>query len=138
LQGIGYKCEGGVVKDTKWDFYRGNLEPNEQQYFMIESQKIVDMLQEEGDDISKDREVEHYIMFDTKTKMQRFVESSKELGFEFKDEISSDECEYGVALSKVHNLEYKTLNEVIKKLNDISSKEHGSYELWSTTLVESD
>jgi len=138
LQQNGFKYEGGVVKDAKWDFYHGNLEPNELQYFMIESQKIINMLVEEGDDISKEREVEHYVMFDTQTQMQRFSETSKELGFEFKDEISSDECQYGVALNKCHNLEYKTLNDTIKSLCELSNKEHGSYELWSTTLAESD
>lgn len=136
LQKNSYKFESGVVKDTKWDFYQGNLQPSELEFFMIESQKIVDMLVEEGDDITKEREVEHYVMFDTETQMQRFVENSKTVGFEFKDEISSDECEYGVALVKSHNLEYKTLYETIKELTSLVKKEHGFYELWSTTLVE--
>lgn len=136
LQKNSYKFEGGVVKDTKWEFYKGNLELSDLEFFMIESQKIVDMLIEEGDDISKEREVEHYVMFDTQTQMQRFIENVKEAGFEFKDEISSDECEYGVALSKVHSLEYKILNETIKALSELIKKEHGFYELWSTTLAQ--
>ncbi len=137
VQQNGLKYEGGVVKDTRWDFYRGNLEPSEVEYLMIESLKIVYMLEQEGDDVSKEREVEHYVMFDTQTQMQRFAESAKELGFEFKDEISGDECQYGVALIKKHNLEYKVLSQTIKSLCTLSNKEHGSYELWSTTLVES-
>jgi regulator of RNase E activity RraB len=136
LQTNSYKFEGGVIKDTKWEFYRGNLEPSELEFFMIESQKIVDMLVEEGDDISKKREVEHYVMFDTQTQLERFIDASKAEGFEFKDEISSDECEHGVALTKLHDLEYKTLLENISTLLSLSNKEHGSYELWSTTLAE--
>ena len=136
LQKSSYKFEGGVVKDTKWDFYYGNLEPSELDYFMIESQKIVDMLIEEGDDITKEREVEHYVMFDTQTQMQRFLESSNSIGFEFKDEISSDECDYGVAITKAHDLRYETIYNVIKELNALVKTEHGYYELWSTTLAE--
>ncbi|WP_373071150.1 DUF695 domain-containing protein [Sulfurimonas sp.] len=136
LQKNSYKFEGGVVKDTKWEFYQGNLEPSELEFFMIESQKIVNMLTEEGDDITKEREVEHYVMFDTASQMQRFVENSKEFGFELKDEISSEECEYGVAMSRVHNLEYATLSENIKILSELAKKEHGFYELWSTTLAQ--
>ena len=136
LQENKYKFESGVVRDTKWDFYRGNLQPSELEFFMIESQKIVDMLEQEGDDITKEREVEHYVMFETKTQMQRFVDSSKELGFEFKDEISSEESDYGVAVVKRHNLLYNTLNENIKELSDLAVKEQGFYELWSTTLAE--
>lgn len=136
LQEKSYKFEGGVVKDTKWEFYQGNLEPSELEYFMIESQKIVDMLVEEGDKVEIEREVEHYVMFDTQTQMQRFVDNITSIGFEFKDEISNEECEYGVAITKVHNLEYKTLSSTIDELNSFVKKEHGSYELWSTTLAE--
>lgn len=131
-----FKFESGVVKDTKWEFYRGNLQPSELEFFMIESQKIVDMLVEEGDDITKEREVEHYVMFDTQTQMQRFIESLGSIGFEFKDEISNDECEYGAAVVKSHDLQYKTLQKNIEELNELAKKEHGFYELWSTTLVE--
>jgi hypothetical protein len=137
LQSKSYNFESGVVKDAKWEFYQGNLEPNELEFLMIESQKIVDMLANEGDDITKEREVEHYVMFETQTQMQRFVKNSEALGFVLKDEISNDECEYGVALVKVHNLEYKTLIDTIDELSSFAKKEHGFYELWSTTLVES-
>ncbi|MCW8838011.1 MAG: DUF695 domain-containing protein [Thiovulaceae bacterium] len=136
LQKKSYKFESGVVKDTKWDFYYGNLQPSELDFCMIESQKIVNMLSEEGDSVELEREVEHYVMFDTQTQMQRFVESVVHLGFEFKDEISNDECEYGVAITKSHNLLYETLYETIKILFELTKKEHGFYELWSTTLVE--
>ncbi len=128
--------ESGVVRDTKWDFYTANLMPSELQYCFIESQKIVELLEEEGDKIDLPREVEHYAMFETATQKQRFIESTIENGFEFKDDISTDECEHGVALTKVHNLQSEILNGEIKALYDKAKLEHGYYELWSTTLVE--
>jgi len=136
LQQNSYKFESGVVKDTKWDFYQGNLQPSELEFFMIESQKIVNMMIHEGDNIAQEREVEHYVMFETKTQMQRFVESCESKGFKFKDEISSDECEYGVAVVKIHNLSYISIYQAIKELSELAKSEHGFYELWSTTLVE--
>jgi len=136
LKDRSFKFESGVVKDTKWEFYQGNLQPSELEFFMIESQKIVDMLADEGDDISKDREVEHYVMFDTQTQMQRFIDTLESTEFKFKDEISNDECEYGVAVISTHNLEYKIISKAIEELISLAKKEHGFYELWSTTLVE--
>ena len=130
--------EHGVVRDTKWDFYTANLLPSELEFCMMESKKIVDLLVEEGDKITILREVEHYSMFDTATQKQRFIGLALEEGFIFKDDISTDECEHGVALLKVHNLEDTSLNAVIKDLYTLTKKEHGSYELWSTTLVESE
>ncbi len=129
--------EQGVVRDTKWDFYTANLMPNELEYCFMESQKIVTLMLEEGDDAKRSREVEHYAVFDTATQKQRFIESMCEDGFSFKDDISTDECEHGVALIADHDLEEETLRSVIKKLYDQVKIEHGFYELWSTTLVES-
>lgn len=130
--------ENGVVRDTKWDFYTANLMPNELEYCFMESQKIVDILEEEGDNIKEPREVEHYAMFETDSQKQRFVESMEEKGYKFKDDISTDECEHGVALVKEHNLEEETIRETIKELYEAAKIEHAYYELWSTTLVEND
>jgi len=129
--------EQGVVRDTKWDFYTANLMPNELEYCYMESQKIVNLLKEEGDSVNVSREVEHYAMFDTATQKQRFIENVNALGFEYKDDIATDECEHGVALLKKHTLKESDLRVVIKELYDASKIEHGYYELWSTTLAES-
>lgn len=128
--------ESGVVRDTKWDFYTANLMPSELEYCFMESQKIVRHLEEEGDLVHMPREVEHYAMFEINTQKQRFIDSAIENGFEFKDDISTDECEHGVALVKVHNLQSDILNGVINELYDAAKIEHGHYELWSTTLAE--
>ncbi len=130
--------ESGVVRDTKWDFYTANLMPNELEYCFMESQKIINLLEEEGDNIDISREVEHYAMFETSTQKQRFIDSAIENGFKFKDDLSTDECEHGVALTKVHNLQTDTLNIVIKELHDRVKIERGYYELWSTVLVEAE
>lgn len=128
--------EQGVVRDTKWDFYTANLIPSELEFCFMESQKIVELLEEEGDDISEVREVEHYAMFETSTQKERFANAMVENGYIYKDDISTDECEHGVALLKTHNLQENTLRDIIKELYDAAKVEHGFYELWSTTLVD--
>ena len=135
LKETSLQFESGVVRDTKWDFYTANLMPNELEYCYIESQKIVELLKEEGDTINEPREVEHYAMFDTETQKQRFTQSAIESGFIFKDDISNDECNHGVALIKVHNLQNEALHKAIKELYDAAKVEHGHYELWSTMLI---
>jgi len=59
-----------------------------------------------------------------------------EKGFSFKDDIATDECEHGVALIKEHNLDEIIIRDIITKIFEEVKKEHGSYELWSTILVE--
>ncbi len=133
-----YKYETSVVKDAKWDFYHKNLSPTELEFCNIESSKIIFLLQEEGDNLSCEREVEHYLSFDTETQRDRFIQKALDLGYKFKDEISSEEFDYGVALSKEHSVEQERVDAVVKELYELAKKEHGYYEGWSTVLVTND
>lgn len=136
LKESGYKYECSVVKDAKWDFYSKNLFPTELEFHNIQSDKIIFLLEEEGDDRTVPRDVEHYISFDTATQKERFIQNALSCGFEFKDDISSEEFEHGVALVKEHCVVNEEVRRVVEELFELIKKEHGCYEGWSTTLVE--
>jgi hypothetical protein len=138
LKDSGYKYESSVVKDTKWDFYHKNLYPTELEFHNIESDKIIFLLEEEGDELITPRDVEHYVSFDTATQKERFIQNALECGFEFKDDISSEEFEYGVALIKKHSVTNEDVRKVVEELYLLVKKDHGYYEGWSTVLVSSD
>lgn len=138
LKGSGYKYECSVVKDAKWDFYHKNLFPSELEFHNIQSDKIIFLLEEEGDNLSIPRDVEHYLSFDTATQKERFVKNALDFGFEFKDDISSEEFEHGVALIKKHSVVSEEVRKVVEDLYELVKKEHGYYEGWSTVLVTSD
>jgi len=131
-----YLYEANVVKDAQWDFFTYNIFPSDLELCFMQSQKIVEYMQEEGDNIDISREVEHYASFQTPTQKTRFINNACENGFEFKDEISSDEFENGVALVKTHNLTTEELQNNVRQLFDLIKIEHGEYELWSTTLQD--
>jgi hypothetical protein len=138
LRGSGYVYESNVVKDPKWNFYDLRLCPNELELAHIQSAKIIFLLEEEGDDLSIKREVEHYISFETPTQKNRFLNTLDLEGFRFKDDISSEEFEHGVALVKEHSVEYAEVKKTVEELFEKVKRERGYYEGWSTILVESD
>ncbi len=138
LQPSNYLYESNIVKDAKWNFHYKNLTPNELELAHIQSDKIIYLLKEEDDDLTVSRAVEHYISFDTPTQKERFLENLEALGFSFKDEISSDEFENGIAIMKEHTLATDVVKQVVEELFEAAKKEQGYYEGWSTTLVESD
>lgn len=134
-----YKHETSVVKDNKWDFYHKNLFPTELEFHNLDSSKIIFLLKEEGDNLALSREVEHYVSFDTATQKERFIDKVLDSGFSFKDDISSEEFEHGVALLKEHNIIEENVNNIVKELFELVKQEHGYYEGWSTVLaIESD
>ena len=130
-----YIYESNVVKDTKWDFHHKFLSPTDLELAHIQSEKILFLLEEEGDDLTLARPVEHYISFTTPTQKNRFLNTLDLDGFVFKDEIESDAFEYGIALLKEHNLVRENIQKIIEVLFEVIQKEDGFYEGWSTTLA---
>ena len=130
-----YVYESNIVKDAKWDFYETQLFPTELESHHIVSQKIISLLKEENDNTQAIREVEHYAVFDTDGQKERFKENTLKSGFLYKDDISTEEYDYGIALVKEHNIEETEVEKVVNELYKLIKKEHGYYEGWSTTLV---
>jgi len=130
-----YIYESHTVRDTKWDFHHKNLTPNELELAHIQSEKIIYLLEEEGDNLEVPREVEHYVAFDTPTQKEKFLENLNLDGFVLKDEISSDEFENGIALLKEHSVTRDSLEKVVAELFELIKEYQGYYEGWSTTLV---
>jgi len=131
-----YLYESNVVKDSKWDFHYKNLLPNALELAHIQSEKIIALLQEEGDDLTVVRPVEHYLSFTTPTQKNRFINHLNIDGFTLKDEIESDEFAHGIALVKEHNVTSDALKENVALLFEAVQKEQGFYEGWSTVLAQ--
>jgi hypothetical protein len=135
LKGSGYVYESNVVRDTKWNLFETQLFPSALEQHNIQSAKIVFLLEDENDDITVSRDVEHYVSFTTPTQKNRFINTLALEGFSFKDDISSEEFEHGVALVKHHAVDLATVNAVVATLFDSIKEEKGFYEGWSTTLL---
>ncbi|MBU0720104.1 DUF695 domain-containing protein [bacterium] len=131
----GYVFESNVVRDTKWDFYKAQLLPSDLEAHHIQSAKIIFLLAEEGDTLIHPREVEHYIVFDTPTQKDRFIESVQELGFAFKDDLSTEDFEHGVAVVKTSNVTYDEVKKMVEELLVLVKNQKAYYEGWSTVLV---
>lgn len=130
-----YVYESNVVRDTRWDFYETQLFPTELEFCHIQSAKIIFLLEEEDEDLTIKRDVEHYISFETPTQKNRFVNTLAIDGFTFKDEISSEDFDHGVALVKNHAVTEDEVKIVVSELFLNVKKNNGFYEGWSTTLV---
>ncbi|WP_457749014.1 DUF695 domain-containing protein [Sulfurimonas sp.] len=136
LKPVDYIYESNVVRDSKWDFHYRNLAPNELELCHIQSEKIIFLLQEEGDTLEVPRPVEHYVSFTTPTQKNKFINSLDLEGFSFKDEISSEEFEHGIALVKSHAVTSVEVKKVVNELFEAIKKEQGYYEGWSTLLAQ--
>ena len=130
-----YVYETNIVRDTRWGFYEKQLLPTDLEVCHIESTKIIFLLKEEEDDLTQAREVEHYLSFETPTQKNRFINTLELEGFEYKDEISSEEFDHGIVVVRTHTLIEDEVKENVEKLFTFVKSVGGFYEGWSTTLV---
>ncbi|MCJ7764425.1 MAG: DUF695 domain-containing protein, partial [Thiovulaceae bacterium] len=66
-----YVFDTGSAKDAKWEHYRFRLYPDALMLQQIQSRDIISELKEAGDDLSKPREVEYYLQFQTEANAER-------------------------------------------------------------------
>lgn len=131
-----YTYESSVVRDSKWDFHFKNLLPTPLELAHIESHKIIEMLQEEGDNLTIPRQVEHYFSFETPTQKERFMSSCNIEGLVFKDEIESDTFENGIAMVKTDAVTPEAVQKLVEEIFALLETTSGYYEGWSTTLAQ--
>ncbi len=138
LKDTGYAYESNIIKDKKWNFYETQLFPTELELAHIQSDKIIFLLEEEDEDLTILRDVEHYISFETPTQKNRFLNTLELDGFSVKDEISSEEFEHGIALVKNHAVTESEVRGIVEVLFAKVKEDKGFYEGWSTTLTHSE
>jgi len=135
LKDVGYVYESNIIKDKKWNFYETVLFPTELELAHIQSEKIIFLLEEEEEDLNISRDVEHYASFTTPTQKDKFLDALSLEGFSFKDDISSEEFDNGVALIKEHCVTSEAVEAVVNEIFESIKEHNGYYEGWSTTLT---
>lgn len=135
LKDTGFVFESNIIKDRKWNFYETVLFPTELEQVHMQSEKIIFLLEEEGEDLEICRNVEHYASFITPTQKDKFLDTLELEGFSFKDDISSEEFENGVALVNNHSVTSQSVKKVVDMLFLKIKEQNGYYEGWSTTLI---
>ncbi len=135
--GSDYVTDIGSARDAKWEHYLYTLYPDALMLQQIQSRHIMDELKEAGDDLSVEREVEHYLGFLTETNAKRVAETLYLHDFKEKDISynSSEEYGYTLVMTQTHAIEEELLEELAFLLITTAEKEHGIYAGWSTGVT---
>lgn len=131
-----YAYERSSARDSKWEMYLERLFPDPYIALTIQNRQTIDALVEAGDDLSLQREVEHYFYFQTKSALERFLNSLSIQGFTLKEYIEDNESDYcyGATVVKTESISREQVQETTLMLYDAVLEEHGNYEGWSTVL----
>jgi len=70
-----------VENDKKWEYYRNNLYPKELNADFFINHEFLSQLVEEGDDLTKPRELKHWVYFTSDRRRTKFIDKIKKMEF---------------------------------------------------------
>ncbi|AKD02825.1 DUF695 domain-containing protein [Pontibacter korlensis] len=126
-----------LVKDKDWSRYFNFLYPEPEQLQSIQNRKVLEELEKNGDDLSKERQVDHWVYFKTEADRTAFVESIANENYTV---ITSDYLEasedypFRLHISRTDKLDQLNIDRTVLHLRRLALKHHGDYDGWETSL----
>lgn len=133
-----YKFYINIKKDAEWGAYLNFLYPSEEIQEYMSNQKVLDRLQEAGDDLSKERQVDHWIYFKNKEGRDLFIKYARDIGFkvENKDKIEGKELSYQLQISRMDFVDIVSISNLTLKLTKKAKELNGDYDGWETFVIK--
>jgi uncharacterized protein (TIGR01619 family) len=132
-----YTYDFDIKEDPEWCSYTDFLYPNPRQFQCIQNRKVVDNLEENGDPLTKERQVDHWIYFNKKNDKENFLLKIKDKGFQIINQNfdkESPDFPYSLHIARVDKVDIDSVNDYILNLWELAELCNGNYDGWQTSL----
>lgn len=128
---------GRVEEDRPRSFYEKVLYPDQLHWKRMLNRQLVDKLTELGDDLKKQRPVNHWIYFSSEESCRLFIEKVQKEGFQIEDQNRQhDHDQYSLRISRKDEVQLHAINEVTDFLVRAAQECNGDYDGWETQVNE--
>lgn len=132
-----YTFEHQVTEDPEWNVYFNYLFPDEESMLRIQNNRLLQLLEEQGDQPYVPRKITYYLYFETPADRTAAVQEVKNSDFEVE---LSDETEganpYKLTLAKDSKADEETIYLITEMLVQLAQKYNGTYDGWETQVVQ--
>jgi len=133
-----YQWNCSVAEDVKWDIYFNFLYPDIYSYKAMMNRSVIENLMKQGDNLEKEREIDHWLYFYSEESLNLAAKKVEELGYKI---LSSKKMEdetdtYQINISRMDNVVFNHINEVVWELVEIAESLNGYYDGWGCTVAE--
>ena len=133
-----YEFDFGIKEDKEWGVYLDFLYPLPSQYQMIMNARVVRGLEQQGDNLTNERTVEHWIYFEAESDMQNYISEIEKQNFKVINSGQNEEDKlYVLNVGRVDKVDYHSVNDYTLYLWELASKHNGEYDGWGC-CVEKD
>jgi len=131
-----YRFDLGNKRDELWSHYLDLLYPSPEEFQRIKNRRVVEVLEQRGDQVAKARPVSHWAYFATPEARNAFLAEVTRRGFTIVDG-STDAGEpspnpYGVTLEKVDSVDQ--IDDVTIELFRLARSHDGVYDGWEAAV----
>lgn len=133
-----YKYYINIKLDKNWDAYLKFLYPNEETQEYMSNQKVIQQLMAGGDNLTKARQVDHWLYFSTANERDLFEKSIVNSGYkiESKEKIGNSNRPYKLHISRTDKVDPESINEITLDLKRKARQMNGEYDGWETFIVK--
>ena len=132
-----YNFTIGSKEDKNWSYYFDFLYPKPEELQRISNRQIIDELKKGGDILKKEREVDHWIYFETEKDRDKFISKIKKDDFDIveqKFDESEKKFPFILHIKRVDKVDLESVNEYVIYLWKIAVECNGEYDGWRTTI----
>ncbi|WNJ16508.1 DUF695 domain-containing protein [Pontibacter sp. G13] len=133
-----YRHQVNAQVDANWTYYLDFLYPSAYEYQSILNRRVVDRLEQQGDNIHKAREVEHFLYFSSETDRKRFMDQIRERSFSVRSQAfaaDSPSMPFSLMISRVDRVDTSSIDQIVLHLLQAAENCNGRYEGWGTTVT---
>ena len=133
-----YQWNCSITEDVKWDIYFNFLYPDIYSYKAMMNRSVIENLMKQGDNLEKEREIDHWLYFYSEESLNLAAKKLEELGYKIlSGKKMEDETDtYQINISRMDNVVFNHINEVVWELVEIAESLNGYYDGWGCTVVK--
>jgi regulator of RNase E activity RraB len=134
-----YKFETGSRFDSEWEQYIGLLYPSDTNLQRMFNRRVLESLEENGDDHELPRKVDHWLEFASVDARAACRDTLLAIDFALEDEFESeeagDEFPHSLVMSRVDSVDSHTINGVTLELARLAGEHGGRYDGWESPVT---
>lgn len=134
----GYEFLAESKPDEKWEDYTDLLYPDDFEYQSMLNARVIYQLEQKGDNLEKERKVEHSIFFKTEASMQEFMKAINDAGYFYEkhDTQKDDEHPFCLTISRVDNVIYHNVDNYVWDVIGKAEEFEGLYNGWGCPVTK--
>lgn len=133
-----YQYAVTIKADEDWKAYLTFLYPNEETLQFMSDEKVILNLNKEGDDLSKPRQVDHWLYFKTATDRDNFIAYaiSEKFKVENKQFLKDAVLKYQLQISRKDFVNMAAISKLTSELRKKAVALNGNYDGWETFVIK--